>query len=232
MSAVYEEIYSLLVPLAGSRLIVPRAAIIEVMGYNPPKERPENAPEWVLGWIQWQGNRIPLVSFEGACGQPLPEYKNRTRIAVMQAIGGLLDPPAFAVATQGYPYLLRVNRGVLRPDDGEEALPDQLLARVRMANERPGIPDLEVIERMIGEALGIRPPEPVAEAIEVPADEPTSLGGGMGATNLGVQFDDDVELEAALQAVEEGADQVVVDDDGITLDDLDIEGFEVDEDGK
>ena len=156
MSAVFEEIYSLLVPLAGSRLILPRAAVIEVMGYNPPKERPADAPEWLLGWVNWQNNRIPLVSFEGACGQPLPEFKSRTRIAVVQAISGLLDPPTFALATQGYPYLLRVNRGVLKLDDSEEGMPEQLLARVRMANERPGIPDLEALELMIAAALGIK----------------------------------------------------------------------------
>lgn len=260
MSAVFEEIYSLLVPLAGSRLIVPRAAVVEVMGYNPPKERPADAPSWLLGWVNWQGNRIPLISFEGACGQPLPELKSRTRIAVVQAIGGLLDPPAFAVATQGYPYLLRVNRGVLKLDDTGEEFPEQLLSRVRMANERPGIPDLEVLERMIAAALGIKAPEPVTEAVEVQADEPTSLGmGGLGATNLGIRFDDDAPLEVAddvridddldLSAALDDATPAVgsADDAGpdapaggepvadapaadeIVLDDLSIEGLEVDE---
>jgi len=256
MSAVFEEIYSLLVPLAGSRLIVPRAAVVEVMGYNPPKERPADAPEWLLGWVNWQNNKIPLISFEGACGQPLPEFKSRTRIAVVQAISGLLDPPAFAVATQGYPYLLRVNRNVLKLDDAEESLPEQLLARVRMANERPGIPDLESLERMVAEALGIRTLEPVTEAVEVHADEPTSLGmGGMGATNLGVSFDDDSEalempsvaddaliddemdLEAALDDAgaasvpgdSADADEPKFEDDEIVLDDLSTDGIEVDE---
>jgi chemosensory pili system protein ChpC len=247
MSAVFEEIYSLLVPLAGSRLIVPRAAVVEVMGYNAPKERPADAPEWLLGWINWQNNRIPLISFEGACGQPLPDFKSRTRIAVVQAISGLLDPPAFAIATQGYPYLLRVNRNVLKLDDTEEVLPDQLMARVRMANERPGIPDLEALERMVATALGVQ------------ADEPTSLGlGGMGATNLGVRFDDDSEalempavaddaridddmdLEAVLDdatvdaALHPGgepasADEPKFEDEEIVIDDLSIDGLEVDE---
>lgn len=251
MSAVFEEIYSLLVPLAGSRLIVPRAAVVEVMGYNPPKERPADAPQWLLGWINWQSNRIPLISFEGACGQPLPEFKSRTRIAVVQAIGGLLDPPAFAIATQGYPYLLRVNRGVLKLDDAGEDLPEQLLSRVRMANERPGIPDLEVLERMVAAALGIKAPEPVTEAVEVQADEPTSLG--MGATALGVRFDDesgealempavaddariddDMDLETVLDdatvdaALHPAADAPAADEE-IVLDDLSIDGLEVDE---
>jgi chemosensory pili system protein ChpC len=256
MSAVFEEIYSLLVPLAGSRLILPRAAVVEVMGYNPPKERPADAPEWLLGWVNWQNNKIPLISFEGACGQPLPEFKSRTRIAVVQAISGLLDPPAFAVATQGYPYLLRVNRGVLRLDDSEEQLPEQLLVRVRMANERPGIPDLESIERMVAQALGIEAPALVAEAVELHAEEPTAIGSGMGATALGVRFDDDdgealempavaddaridddMDLEAVLDdATVEAAldpdpasDAPAAVDEEIVLDDLSTDGLEVDE---
>lgn len=245
MSAAFEEIYSLLVPLAGGRLIVPRAAIVEVMGYNPPKERPADAPEWLLGWIQWQGVRVPLISIEAASGQPLPEFKSRTRIAVVQAIAGLLDPPAFAVATQGYPYLLRVNRNVLKIDDSGEPLGGQMLARVRMANERPGIPDLESLERMIAVALGIPLAEPVAEAVEVTADEPTALGtASMSLTDAGlasldaegeVRFDDDLDLEAALDgATAESAGEmpaVAPDavDEGLVLDDLSIDGLEVDD---
>lgn len=248
MSAVLEEIYSLLVPLASGRLIVPRAAIVEVMGYNPPKERPADAPEWLLGWIAWQGNRVPLISIEGASGQPLPEFKSRTRIAVVQAIAGLLDPPAFAVATQGYPYLLRVNRNVLKLDDSGEPLPGQMLTRVRMANERPGIPDLESLERMIAVALGIPLQEPLAEAVEVTADEPTALGTASmslgdhafevpAAVETGeVRIDDDMDLEAVLDdATAEAAFDLPGEpaapsaDEEIVLDDLSIEGLEVDE---
>ena len=183
MSAALDELYGLLVPLAGSRLVVPRAAIIEVMGYAAPRERPDGAPDWLLGWTMWQNSRIPLISFEAACGLPLPEFTRRTRIAVIQAIAGLLDPPSFAIATQGYPYLLRVNRNVLKLESGIEAEPSVVLSRVRMANERPAVPDLEELERMIARALGIELKAPALEAIEVMPDEPTQLGMG---TSLGL----------------------------------------------
>lgn len=259
MSAVLDELYGLLVPLAGSRLVLPRAAIVEVMGYAAPRERPADAPEWLLGWTNWQGNRIPLISFESACGQPLPEFKNRTRIAVIQAIAGLLDPPAFAIATQGYPYLLRVNRNVLKLETGE-AEPDVVMSRVRMANERPAVPDLELLERMIAGALGIEVKAPALEAVEIMPDEPTQLGMG---TNLGIataeeaiempavegalRFDDDTEmsddaLAAALDvatvddsavSVEDGAEPQFDSPDAAAPDDLSVEGIEVDEgDGK
>jgi len=216
MSAQFEEIYSLLVPLANGRLIVPRAAVVEVMGYAAPRERPEGAPEWFVGWLNWQGNRIPLVSFEAACGQPLPEQKQRTRITVMQAIAGLLDPPTFAMVTQGYPYLLRVNRNVLKLEEREDGAEElaAVMARVRMANERPAIPDFEYLEQQIAAVLGITAHEPSPEAIEVMPDEPTQLGNGT-LTNLGsalpaaeeeLRFDDDTSeetLEAALDELGE-----------------------------
>jgi len=172
--AQLEEVYSQLVPLQGGRMIVPRTAVIEVMGWNTPKHPVADAPPWLLGLLEWQGNRIPLVSFEAACGDPVPSAKNRTRIAVMQAIGGVLEPPAFALATQGYPYLLRVNVNVMRPDEDAGQLAGPVLTRVRMANERPMIPDLERLEAMIAEALGIEAPQP-----EVPAEEfdPDALTG-------------------------------------------------------
>jgi len=254
MSAVFEEIYSLLVPIAGGRLIVPRAAVVEVMGYNAPKERPADAPEWLLGWIHWQNARIPLISIEAASGQPLPEFKSRTRIAVVQAIAGLLDPPAFALATQGYPYLLRVNRNVLKLDESDEPLPAQILTRLRMANERPGVPDLEALERMLAVALGIPLEEPLLEAIEVTADEPTALGtaslslardaiempevAGELRIDDDTSFDDiaaaldDATADAALEPGEaEPARRPEADEKfGDGLDDLSIEGLVVDED--
>lgn len=181
-----DEVYSQLVPLEGGRLIVPRTAVIEVMGWNTPKQPVADAPAWLLGLLEWQGNRIPLISFEAACGNAVPSAKNRTRIAVLQAIGGVLEPPAFAVATQGYPYLLRVNSNVMRPDEDAGGMQGPVLARVRMANERPMIPDLEGLEAMIAEALGIQAPVPAAPVAEFDPDEMTGAGG--------IVIDDDIEL--------------------------------------
>ena len=42
------EVYSLLIPLADARLLVPRACVAEVIGYQTPTPM-ENAPPWYLG---------------------------------------------------------------------------------------------------------------------------------------------------------------------------------------
>ena len=59
MSAANEELYSLLVPLAEDRLIVPRACVVEVVRYTRP-ERPGGSESWMLGTINWSGRELPL----------------------------------------------------------------------------------------------------------------------------------------------------------------------------
>lgn len=171
------EVYSLLMPIQDGRLVIPRAAVAEVMGYSKPKERPEDAPDFLLGYIEWQEQRIPLVSFEAARGKPVPELGRRTRIAVVFGIAGRLNPDVFAVVTQGYPYLVRVNENVLKPEpmEDDDAL---ILARVRMANEKPYIPNLEELENRIADSLGFQArSEPDAVKAET-VDELDALGNG------------------------------------------------------
>src|SRR5690606_32423323 len=168
------EVYSLLMPLADGRVVVPRAAIAEVLGFTRPKDRPANAPEFLLGFIDWQGQRIPLVSLEAARGKPAPTLGRRTRIAVVFGFGGRLKPDVFALVTQGYPYLVRVNENVLQPEAMETDEPF-ILARVRMANEKPYIPDLEALEERIVSAPAHTK---VASAPSIdPADEIDALAG-------------------------------------------------------
>lgn len=152
-----QEVYSLLLPVAGGRMILPRVSVAEVTGFVKPKNRPENAPAWLLGNMTWQGQEIPMLSFEAACGREVPELGRRSRIAIVQTIGGYLQPSVFALVTQGYPYLIRVNPGVLQVEDSDpEADADKpVLVRLRIANERPVVPDLEQLERMLAKALGI-----------------------------------------------------------------------------
>src|SRR5271163_1145356 len=89
MSDLRDELYSLLVPLVGERLIVPRACVAEVIGYQAPAEM-TNAPPWYAGLVTWGERSVPVVSFEGAFGQALPVVSSRTRIVIFHASSGML----------------------------------------------------------------------------------------------------------------------------------------------
>ncbi len=152
MNTAVEELYSLLVPLSGERLIVPRACVVEVVRFSEPETEPGAQP-WLLGAVSWNGRQLPVVSFEGTLGKDVPVATGRTRIVVFYANTGQLKTGYFGILTQGFPQLVRVNRDVLKFESAD-AWPEgaPVFCRVRMINEYPLIPDLEKLEGMLAEA--------------------------------------------------------------------------------
>ncbi len=151
------EIYSLLIPLSGGRLLVPRACVAEIAGYQTPASMP-GAPPWYLGLVLWNSRQVPLVSFEGLCADAIPEVSTRSRIVLFHALGERLDGGVFGIVAQGFPQLVRVGADVIRPDSGY-AVPEghPVLCRVRMMNETPRIPDLARLESQIAEETSVTP---------------------------------------------------------------------------
>ena len=148
MAERVQEIYSLLIPLAEGRLIVPRACVAEVAGLPVPSEM-TGAPPWYVGTVPWNGRAVPLVSFEGACGKSIPPPSGRARMVVFVGLGTRLTH--FALISQGFPQLVRLSSDVIRP--GTASFPERSpeLCQLRMANESPLVPDLERLEEMIAE---------------------------------------------------------------------------------
>src|ERR1700685_1613070 len=151
-SAVAErvaEIYSLLVPLVDGRLIIPRACVAEVVGFQTPSEM-TGAPPWYIGTVPWNGKAVPLVSFEGACGQMIPPASGRTRIGGLHALGTAVEGGNFALVSQGFPQLVRVSSDVVRPDNSR-VFPERapVICQVRMVNETPLVPDLARLADML-----------------------------------------------------------------------------------
>jgi chemosensory pili system protein ChpC len=149
-----EELYSLLVPLVDERLIVPRACVAEVVRYTPPVQKDGNQ-NWMLGSISWNGRDLPVVAFEGVIGKDVPAPTGRTRVVVFYSSTGGVRSGFFGVLTQGFPQLVRVNEDVLQLDSTEGWPSDApILCRVKMINEFPLIPNLEMLEEMIaGESV-------------------------------------------------------------------------------
>jgi chemosensory pili system protein ChpC len=151
------EVYSLLIPLADARVLVPRACVAEVIGFQSPAPV-EGVPPWYLGLVNWNARTLPLVSFEGACGLPVPTAGGRSRIVVFHALLGRLTAGYVAIVSQGFPQLVRVGSDVVRADSSRsfsERVP--VLCQVRMLNETPWVPDLERLEIMVADETSAMP---------------------------------------------------------------------------
>jgi len=148
-----EELYSLLVPLYKNRLIVPRSCVAEVVRFTPGEDITDGPP-WFRGFMQWNDQQVPMICFEELCGLPSSAPGGRTRVAVFQAMSGTLEAGCFGILTEGFPQLVRVNRDVMQRND-QQAWPKDgpVICQIKMINEYPLIPDLQVVETLINDHL-------------------------------------------------------------------------------
>ena len=153
MSQEQRELYSLLIPLKSERLLVPRMCVAEVIPFaQAVRDREDQSPDWFLGTIDWNGRRLPVVSFDSTQVEERKSKRGRARVVVFHAITQELKGGFYGILTQGFPQLVRVNADVLTLDTEQPLPQDQpVLCRARMIHEYPLIPDVERLEHMLAD---------------------------------------------------------------------------------
>lgn len=147
------EIRGVLIQIAGSQLLLPNAATVEVLSYADPEPIP-HAPDWLLGQIRWRGWRLPMVSFARIAGTYTEGGAIGTKVIVIKALGGDPKLPYFALVAQGFPRLVTISRDNLIVDSEQhEVMPEGIRLRVMFNEDVALVPDLDAAERMIVEVL-------------------------------------------------------------------------------
>jgi chemosensory pili system protein ChpC len=100
----HKELYSLLIPLKSERLLVPRMCVAEVIAFaDTVRDRQDESPDWYLGSVDWNGRRLPVVSFDQAEPDHTRAKRSRARVVVFHAIGEDLKGGYYGILTQGFP---------------------------------------------------------------------------------------------------------------------------------
>ena len=145
-----EDVYAVLVSLTSDTLLLPNAAVAEVISAEKMDPPPPGAPAWFAGKASYNNRQLSVVRFETLNGSTPGEDTRRTRLAVIQPLTGQLRTGQYAIVCQGYPHLVTLNRTALRKEalvssDNE----DLVLTRVSIANTNALVPNLEQIEKLL-----------------------------------------------------------------------------------
>lgn len=145
-----EELYAVMVSLGGETLLLPNAAVLEVVAADRVKRG--GGPDWLAGSLTYQGRELPVVRFEVLNGGSAFPDSRRTRIAVVHAITDRIRAGYYGVVCQGHPHLVTLNRKAVRAEalhaTDREGL---VLSRVGIANTSAMIPDLESLEEQLAQ---------------------------------------------------------------------------------
>ena len=151
--ALPREIRGVMLPVTGGRVLVPNTTMAEVITFAHPSPV-EGAPSWLLGRLAWRGWGLPVLAFSALAGTAAGESTENARVAILKALSGHARLPYFGVLTQGFPRLVTVSEAALVTEETERSLlPNGVQARVTLNQDDALVPDLELIEQMIGESL-------------------------------------------------------------------------------
>jgi chemosensory pili system protein ChpC len=148
-----DEVYAVLISLSGDTLLLPNAAVAEVVSPDRMEVSGPGAQPWLAGRVPYGGHRLPVLRFEVLNGSGRPEASRRTRIAIVNAITGTVLNGQYGLLCQGYPHLVTLSRSALRNEQRSSSDNENLvLTRVGIANTSALIPNLEALEARIAEA--------------------------------------------------------------------------------
>lgn len=157
MSALVEvpaEIRGLLLPLNRHPLLLPNAAVTDIIDFHRLVPV-QDSPEWVAGATDWRRRKLPVVRFERLLGEEVAASQ-RQRIVVCHTLNPEAKWPFIGIAASAIPRLTRVREEIL----AGETLPDQwkdlpLCAALRVDGQPALIPDLPALEERLAQVAAI-----------------------------------------------------------------------------
>lgn len=146
-----QDIPCMLLNVEGKSLLLPGVVVAEIIG-SAETEPVADAPDWLLGFIEWRKQRVPVVSFERLNGEVM--YESVRRVAVLNNTGVDRERvPFLAIPIKRIPQLLRVQADDLRDISDSPLQAAELACAVDMQGQTVSIPDVGALERALVDYL-------------------------------------------------------------------------------
>ncbi|MGB1110007.1 MAG: chemotaxis protein CheW [Gammaproteobacteria bacterium] len=134
-------------PISGGQILIPNAAVAEVVAYTEPQAAGE-VPRWFMGNVPWRGRLLPLIAFESVVANRQPDTTARGRVMVIAGLDGHDQLPFYGLYCSGIPHLVQADRTSVSSVEQGVTSPS-VLAQVLVNGELALIPNLELLEKMI-----------------------------------------------------------------------------------
>lgn len=136
-----------LITLLDRTLILPAAAIIETVPISMPQVVAK-MPRWFLGFLPWQGLRIPFISFEALSGSTF-RINSSSNIAVLKTTSPSLNSKFLAVLIQKTPLNCKVTEDSLIDVVGELSAFELGTIRIEDNSIIAKIPNISALEQFM-----------------------------------------------------------------------------------
>lgn len=139
------DIEVMLLPLQTDNLLLPDAMVAEVCAATAISEK-DSSPDWFVGYVQWRGQTLPLISFEALNGAMPIAAADVQQYAVLESTLGHGHLPHYAVVLSGRPTILDVGDDQVRVYEGRPRGRAEALS-VIVEQKTAGIPNVDWVEQ-------------------------------------------------------------------------------------
>ncbi|HEC13439.1 MAG TPA: hypothetical protein ENI80_09380 [Acidiferrobacteraceae bacterium] len=141
-----QTVQSLLLPTGAVNLLLPGAAVAEVIGIQHLSTTRSRGV--LVGTAAWRGLTVPVLSFEALSGQVAPAPKARTKIVVLYPVTGRPKVDFYGVLASADPRSLSVSGDKLR-SNGVQANSPYILQLCKLDGDAVAIPNLPAIRKAL-----------------------------------------------------------------------------------
>jgi chemosensory pili system protein ChpC len=141
------RLHSLEVPLDGMTLIVPSAAVAEVINPLALTQVPYGQP-WLKGVIGWRTLAVPVISFETLVGMPEPASHAAGKIVIFYPLSGRSASEFYGMFATAEPRPLSLSQN--EPVATGSELPDLpfIAAGLKVGGKLMLIPDMDEMKKV------------------------------------------------------------------------------------
>lgn len=151
----HSQVKCIVLKTNSDELLLPNASVAEIV---PIKNiiNVANKPNWMLGYLDWRGNSVPLVSFEAMGGARMPSLATgNIKAAMLFAIGGDREFPYMSILVQGSPAIVNVSEQDIVQNQEEIAHP-AIENKIMLSKGNYSIMSLEHLEKIIKSIMTAR----------------------------------------------------------------------------
>lgn len=143
-----KRVKCLLLPVAGPPLVIPNAAVAELITQNTVTTVAD-APDWLLGRGSWRGLDIPLIAFDRLSGEREEVPPSSGRFVVLFGLEQEGAPAFYGVRIERLPRSETVDTDNLVAADDAEHDSQFVAMRARLGDNDCLIPDFDALGRAL-----------------------------------------------------------------------------------
>jgi len=143
-----KEIRSILLPLINGTLLLPHSSMVEML---PEREAfpIDGVPSWVLGELEWSGEKIPLLALEEALHLESNESVKRTRVILISCLSENYQYKYLAIRTTGVPTLVQLGMDNFSVEQSGAEAGGFIQFKAQFKGQTVIIPDMLALEKII-----------------------------------------------------------------------------------